>query len=123
MPDPRRRPLLLLASVLFAMVPVIFGVIRAVSTGGDVRYLWLAGAAIAGSMGVMPLWRGASSPPNVSLGRALGAVAAGTISAGVVALLMGTRAGPGIAIVASAFGLCTGTSAILASLARQSGAH
>ena len=45
-----RRRLLLLTSVFLAAVPVTFGLIRAVSTGDDVRYLWLAGAAILGQV-------------------------------------------------------------------------
>jgi len=99
------------------MVPVTFGVIRAVSTGADLRYLWLAGAAMGGSMAVMPPGRGASGRAGVSLLRALGAVAAGATCAGLVAMLLGAKAGPGIAIVAMAFGLCTGTSAMLAAQA------
>ena len=115
----RRRRLLLLASVVLAAVPVTFGLIRAVSTGDDVRYLWLAGAAILGSMVVMPLGLGASDPAQVSLRRALAAVAAGTLCAGATALILGATAGPGVAIVALAFGLCTGTSALFATLARR----
>jgi len=110
---------MLLASVLLAAVPVTFGLIRAVSTGDDVRYLWLAGAAIVGSMVVMPLWSGASGSAHVSLGRASGAVAAGAVCAAATAVFMGATAGPGVAIVASAFGLCSGTSAVLATLARR----
>ncbi len=108
----------LLGSVLLAAVPVAFGLIRAVSTGDDVRYLWLAGAAILGSMVAMRSGRGASGPAHVSLGRAVGAVAAGSASAAAAALLMGTTAGPGLAIVAVSFGLCTGASAVLAAIAR-----
>jgi hypothetical protein len=115
-----RRRLTVAASTLFAMVPVAFGVIRAASTGTDLRYLWLAGAAILGSMGVMALMGAASAGGHLSLLRALAAAAAGAICAGVTAILMGAKAGPGIAIVAIAFGLCTGASAIFATLARQS---
>jgi hypothetical protein len=111
----RRRCVLVLASAVSAAVPVAFGLIRAVSSGGDVRYLWLAGAAILGSMVVMPFGRGAP----VSLGRALGGAASGAVCAAATAVLMGATAGPGVAIVALAFGLCTGTSAALANLARQ----
>jgi uncharacterized membrane protein YccC len=107
---------LLLASVFFAAVPVTFGLIRAVSTGDDVRYLWLAAAAILGSMVVMPFGRESSGPAQVSLRRVLGAVAAGAVCAAATALLMGATAGPGVAIVALAFGLCTGTSALFATL-------
>ena len=108
----------LLGSVLIAAVPVAFGLIRAVSTGKDVRYLWLAGAAILGSMVAVRSGRGASVPSPVSPGRALGAVAAGSASAAAAALLIGTTAGPGLAIVAVSFGLCTGASAVLAAMAR-----
>jgi hypothetical protein len=108
----------LLGSVLLAALPVAFGVIRAVSTGNDLRYLWLAGAAILGSMVAVRSGQAASGPAHVSLGRALGAVVAGSASAAAAALLMGTTAGLGMAIVAVSFGLCTGASAVLATIAR-----
>ena len=108
----------LLGSVFLAAVPVAFGLIRAVSTGNDVRYLWLAGAAILGSMAAMWSGLGASGPAHVSLGRAVGAVAAGSVSAATAGLLMGTTAGPGLVIVAVSFGLCTGASAVFATIAR-----
>jgi hypothetical protein len=114
----RRRRWLLLPSAVLAAVPVAFGIIRAVSSGGDVRYLWLAGAAILGSTAVM-VSRGASGVPKVSAGRAGGAVAAGAVCAATTAVLMGATAGPGVAIVALAFGLCTGTGAALANFARH----
>ena len=120
----RRRGLLLVASVVLAAVPVAFGLIRAVSTGGDdFRYLWLAGAAILGSISVMPLARAFSGDLRVSLGRAVSSVAAGALSAAAIALFMGASAGPGVAIVAVAFGVCSGTSAVFATLARQKGAR
>jgi len=110
---------LLLVSVLLAAVPVMFGVIRAVSTGSDVRYLWLAGAAILGSMLTMRLTRGSADPGRVSLPRALAATAAGALCATATAVSLGATVGAGVAIVALAFGLCTGASAIFATLARQ----
>ena len=119
MPSPPRRPLFLVASALLALVPVAFGVIRAVSTGTDLRYIWLAGAAIIGSMAV-GLIGVSPGPARVPVWRAVGAVAAGTICAGATAiLLMGAKVGPGIAIVALSFGLCTGASAVFAGLARH----
>lgn len=120
MPSSRRRQLLLIASGLLAAVPVTFALIRAVSTGDDVRYLWLAGASLLGSWIVArPLGRGASRSPHVSRSRGLGAVAAGATSAAVTAVLLGATAGPGVAIVAIGFGLCTGTSAMFAILAQH----
>ncbi len=102
-----------------AAVPVAFGCIRAVTTGDDVRYLWMAGAAILGSMAVVPRRRSGASPTNVLLGRGLSAVACGAVCAAVTGVLQGARSVPGVAIVALAFGLCTGTSAVFAMLARE----
>lgn len=118
MPNPRRL-LFLAASVLLALVPVAFGVIRAITTGQDRRYLWLAVAAILGSMAIALFGQGSAGHARVSPGRTLAAVAAGAICAGITAILMGAKAGPGVAIVAISFGLCTGVSAMFARIARQ----
>ena len=86
-----RSSLLLVASVLLGAVPVIFGLIRAISTGDDVRYLWVAAAALIGSVVAMRLGRGTPGPAHVSLGRALSAVALGAVCAAATALLIGYR--------------------------------
>ncbi|WP_157898643.1 hypothetical protein [Luteitalea pratensis] len=114
----RRRHWLLLAATMAAAVPVAFGCIRAVTTGDDVRYLWMAGAAILGSMVFVPRRRSAARTPNVLL-RGLSAVACGVVCAAAMAVLQGARSVPSVAIVALAFGLCTGTSAVFAMLARE----
>ena len=44
------RPVVLIAAILLLALPVAFGIIRVVNTGDDVRYLWLAAAAILGSL-------------------------------------------------------------------------
>ena len=118
-PDSRRHQLLLLVAVPLAAAPVIFGCVRAINTGDDFRYLWLAAAAILGSLVVMVPGYGASGPARVSPGRAASAVAAGAACAAAAAISLGATAGPGVAIVAVAFGLCTGTSAVLLTLARR----
>jgi hypothetical protein len=117
----RRRLPLLLAAAFFAALPVAFGLIRAISTGTDVRYLWLAGAALAGSALVMALTPRPSSLRLTAV-RTLAAVAAGTACATATALLMGTKAGLGLAVLAVSFGLCTGVGVTLASVAREPGA-
>lgn len=96
--------------------PVAFGVIRALTTGNDLRYLWLAGAAILGSMTVAFAGRTSGSIPA---GRTLLSIIVGAVCATAVAVLMGTKAGPGIAVVAGSFGLCTGAGAMLAARARR----
>jgi hypothetical protein len=119
----RRRHWLLLAAVLSAAVPVTFGCIRAVTTGDDVRYLWMAGAALLGSMAAVR-GRGGVSHANVVLRREAIAVAGGAVCAAAMAALQGARSVPSVTIVALAFGLCTGTSAVFAMLAREArGSH
>jgi hypothetical protein len=119
MPGSTRRTLLLLAALILGAVPAIFGLIRAITTGDDVRYLWLAASAMLGSLAVMVLGHGTSGPAQVSPGRAVGAIAAGAACAAATAIFLGATAGPGVAIVALAFGLCTGLSAVLGTIARR----
>jgi hypothetical protein len=114
----RRRTRLVVTSVLLAAIPVLFGLVRAISTGSDVRYLWLSGASLIGSAAVMVFRPDPATTARVSVGRALLAVVAGAAGAAAAALLQGAKAGPGVAIVALGFGLCTGAGAVLARLAR-----
>ena len=119
MPNPQRHHLLLLVAVLIGALPVVFGLVRAASTGDDFRYLWLAAAAILGSLAVMlPDYRAPGSA-RVSVARAAVAIATGAACAAATAIFLGATAGPGVAIVAVAFGLCTGTGAVLGSVARR----
>jgi hypothetical protein len=115
----KRGHLLLLVAVLLAGVPVLFGIVRAINTGDDFRYLWLAASAIVGSLAVMVPGHRAPGSGRVSPGRAVGAVAAGAGCAAATAIVLGATAGPGVAIVAGAFGLCTGTGVILGTIARR----
>ena len=117
--DSQRHHLLLLGAVVLAGVPVLFGLVRAINTGDDFRYLWLAAAAVVGSMAAMVPGDRAPSPAHVSLGRAGGAIAAGAACAAATAMFLGATAGPGVAIVAGAFGLCTGTAVVLGFVARR----
>jgi hypothetical protein len=118
MPDGQRRRLLLVGAVLLALIPVLFGLIRALNTGWDVRYLWLAGASLLGSrIAARPLGRGSADRPYVLL-RTVLAVILGALCAAVTAVMLGTSVGPGVANVAMSFGFCTGTSAMFGLLAR-----
>ena len=115
---PRRR-LLRPVGVFAAAVPVAFGVVRAITTGDDFRYLWLAAAAILGSLAVM--WPGsrAPRPARVTALRGVGAIVSGAVCAAAAALVQGATLGLGLAIVAVGFGICTGTGAVLVVAARQ----
>ena len=109
-----RHQLLRLLGVLVAALPVAFGFVRTISTGDDFRYLWLAAAAILGSLAVMwPEYRGAGSA-RVAPARVVGAIVSGAACAAATAIVLGATAGPGVAIVAVAFGICTGTGMFLA---------
>jgi hypothetical protein len=103
----RGRGLHVLSSV-FAVLPFAFALIRAIGTGGqDLRYIWVALAALGGATAVVAaagLHR-----------RRLNAVAAlfaamflsATLLALVTGLLVGTIFGAGVLVVASAFGFCS----------------
>jgi len=100
-----------------AALPFAFGMIRAISTGNDFRYLWVAMAAMCGGMlvtaGVRASGR-AFGPPAV-----FGAVFvfAGVLAV-IAALLLGTRLGPGILIVAGSFAGCFAVASALSMTAR-----
>ena len=114
-----RHELLRLLGVLVAALPVAFGFVRAISTGDDFRYLWLAAAAILGSLAVMwPEYR-APGTARTAPARVVGALASGAACAAATAIVLGATAGPGVAIVAVAFGICTGTGMLLGTVARR----
>ena len=73
------------------------------------RPLFRMAAAVAGAV-----------PVIFGLIRAVAAVAAGTACAAGAAMALGGTAGPGLAIVALGFGLCSGTSAVLSRLSNVS---
>lgn len=91
------------AGIVIACVPIAFGVIRAVSTGTDFRYLWTAIAALAGSAAVIARGPAANhrDAPRVLL-----ALCVGTLLAAATALLVGARSPGAVLVVALAFGAC-----------------
>jgi hypothetical protein len=120
MSSPRNR-WLRVVSLLFAAAPLSFGVIRAVRTGSDLRYVWVALGALVGATAVTAVGRayGASRQGAVVLSAAVFVIA--SLIAVLVALLLGTNLGPGIAVVAAAFGFCYGVSCLLQAIARPRG--
>ena len=97
-------------SIALAALPFAFGAIRAVKTGTDVRYLWVAVAAGLGALTVAQIagrWRPAA--------RALLAFLASGATGIGAALLLGTTLGPGILVVAASFAACF-AAAILAAV-------
>jgi len=93
-----------------AAVPFVFGTIRAIQTGSDFRYLWIAVAAAIGTAGVLLTSRSAARGA-VRVGIVVFAIA--TVLAVAVAMLLGTRFGPGLLIVAFAFAFWFAVSGVL----------
>ena len=103
LPRSRAQALLLGAGVLIASLPIAFGVIRAATTGTDLRYLWSAIAALAGAVAVTA--RG-SNTGRVAL-RGMLALCAGTLLAAATAFIVGARSPGAVLAVALAFGACS----------------
>jgi hypothetical protein len=120
--DPERPPLpralLHALAVIFAAIPVAFGVIRAVQTGRDVRYIWVAAASLFGAIVVTATarrYRGSSTPVLV-LCASFFASAVLAVCAGWA---LGTRLGPGLLVVAAGFAGCFSVASVLNVLARR----
>ena len=106
-------------AILFAAAPLAFAVIRAVRTGYDLRYLWVALAALLGTTVVMAVGKTSKRSPHAAVALSAAAFVVATLLAVLAAWLLGTRVGPGLLVVASAFGFCCATSCLLRVLARQ----
>lgn len=105
-------------AMFVAAVPFAFAVIRAIRTGSDVRYVWVALASLAGAAAVQTAGRSYGRTPALAVAVAAAVFVAATVSAVSAALLMGTRLGPGILIVAASFGMCFAASCLLLALVR-----
>lgn len=96
------------ASVVFAALPFAFGVIRAVKTGSDYRYLSVALAAGVGAL-VLSLSARRSPLPGLAARIFVASLAIGILAA----MLLGTKLGPGILIVAASFAACFAAACVL----------
>ena len=93
-------------SIIFAAVPFVFALVRAVRTGSDLRYFWLASASLIGAMATMAAGRSVSANAKTNVLLSVGVFIVATLLAVLAAVLIGTRLGPGVLVVGSAFGLC-----------------
>ena len=101
-------------SILFGAVPFAFALVRAVRTGDDLRYLWVALAALLGATIAMAMRKANRTRTSISLG--LTAFVLATLLATAMALLLGTQFGPGVWLVGSGFGGCLAVSSGLYAL-------
>jgi hypothetical protein len=118
MQRPVQHRLLHAFSLAVAAIPFAFALIRAVATGRDVRYLWVALAAACGTAAIMRAARRYGSSPGAAAAISLGVFVTSTLAAVLAALLLGTRLGPGILVVGSAFGFCFAVACLLHVLSR-----
>jgi branched-subunit amino acid ABC-type transport system permease component len=89
---------------LFATgLSLAFGVMRAVRTGNDLRYVWVALASLSTAIVVA---RASERRPTGAAARAAWVFIMATLVAVFVAWLLGTRVGTGSLLVAAAFGFC-----------------
>jgi hypothetical protein len=105
-------------AVVFAVIPFAFGLVRAVTTGADFRYLWMAIASFIAAAGIDAI--GARNvSPNGGLVRPMLTLFVATLLAGATGLLLGARGAAGILIVSLAFGVCFAASFALLALTRS----
>ena len=92
-----------LVGLLLVAVPFAFGILRAMSTGTDFRYIWVALAStVTGAIALKAV--GGTQP--LTLGRISIAVIAATLAASAVAFAQGATSLPAALTVAIGFALC-----------------
>ena len=107
-----------LLSILFAVAPVGFATIRAVTTGSDVRMLWMAFASYVGTILVMAMARARGRTRKDALVVALSVLGSATVLAALTAYLLGATAAAGIWPVAFVLAFCCAMSCALGMLSR-----
>ena len=106
-------------AIAFGLLPFAFGLIRAVTTGQDVRYLWVAAAGFLGAALVTVPARSRDSSTGTHMAAASVAFVAATVFAVCAAIILGTRLGPGLLVVGASFGLCFAAASLLHLQARS----
>ena len=105
-------------SIFVAAVPFAFALVRAVRTGYDLRYFWVALASLLGAMATIAVGRAHLTRPIAIVALVAGVFVIATLLAVFAASLIGTTLGPGIIAVGAAFGFCFAVGALLHILAR-----
>jgi hypothetical protein len=114
-----RSRLLDAMAITFGVLPFAFGLIRAVTTGQDVRYLWVAAAGFLGAALVTAPARSREGSTGTHIATAALAFVAATVLAVFAAIVLGTRFGPGLLVVGGSFGLCFAAASLLHLQARS----
>src|SRR5262249_14268528 len=106
-------------SIFFISLPFLFGLLLAVTTGNDFRYLWLAAASLFGAAVISALAGGQVRAPRVAIALAVSSFIAATLCATAAAMLLGTRFGVGLLVVGSSFGFCCAAGCMLFAITRR----
>ena len=117
----RRSPgqlIFLLLSILFAAIPFAFAIVRALQTGSDLRYVWVALASFVGAVAVMAIGRARQRTPAVVLALSVVALIVAAGLAGAVAFAVGASSLLAVGVVAVGFGGCHAASLALNVLSR-----
>jgi hypothetical protein len=108
--------MLRLLSLVFAMAPFGFAMLRFVSTGTDLRMLWMTCAAMVGAGIVIAVRKDRSTSTSIAV------FVVGTLLAGITGYLLGARAAAGIWLVAIALAFCFAASHVFAARSTRAGA-
>jgi hypothetical protein len=104
-------------SLFFVVMPFLFGLLRAVMSGNDFRYLWVATASLFGAAVFTVATQATSHGRRIAL--SIGAFIVATLCATAAAVLLGTRLGPGLLVVAASFGFCSAAGCTLFAITQR----
>ena len=110
--------MLMLLSILFAAIPFAFAIVRALQTGSDFRYVWVALGSFVGAAAVMAIGKARQRTPAGVLALAVVALIVASVLAGMVAFAVGASSLLAVAVVAVGFGGCHAASRGLYLLSR-----
>jgi hypothetical protein len=105
--------------ILLVLVPFMFGTVRAITTGTDFRYLWIAAATFFIAFLVMALGRVRGVSVRGVLTLFVGALVMATLAGVGAGVLAGARSALPIFIVAFGFALCDAGGLALTDLSRM----
>jgi hypothetical protein len=106
-------------SIFFISLPFLFGLLRAVTTGNDFRYLWVAAASLFGAGVITACARGQIRQLRVAIAFSISSFIVATLCATAAAMLLSTHFGVGLLVVASSFGSCCAAGCMLFAITRR----
>ena len=106
-------------SIFLISLPFLFGLLRAVTTSNDFRYLWVATASLFGAGVFTAVARGLMRRPRVAVALSVGSFVVATLCATATGMLLGARFGPGLLVVASSFAFCCAIGCMLFAITRR----